>query len=74
MSKPSPSLYLSVSLRLMGILQAIGLGLVIIVLRVLVPDIWNALEHTALSLLAVAGTLANHLQAAVGAMTIPPAL
>ncbi len=58
----------------MALLQAIGLGVVIIVLRVLVPEIWNALEHLALSFLATAGTLADHLQAAVGAMNIPSAL
>lgn len=58
----------------MGILHAIGLALVIIVLRVLVPEMWDALLHLALSLLAVAGTLADGLQAAVGAMNIPPAL
>lgn len=58
----------------MGIFQAIGLALVIIVLRVLVPEIWNALEHTALSILTTAGMLVDHLQASIGTLTFPPAL
>ena len=51
----------------MAIWEAIGLGVVIIVLRLYAPEVWNALEHVALSLLATLNTLADHLQAATTA-------
>ena len=54
----------------MGILRAIGLGLVILVLRFLVPEIWTGLEHLILSTFSLGSTLVGHLQAAVGAIPI----
>ncbi len=56
----------------MGILHAIGLGIGIIVLRVLVPEIWNVLEHVILSTLTFAGVLVDQLQATTGAIHFPP--
>ncbi len=40
----------------MAIWEAIGLGVVIIVLRLYAPEVWNALEHVALSLPATLNT------------------
>ncbi len=56
----------------MALLPAIGLGVAIIVLRILAPEIWSALEHLVLSALSLASDLTGHLQAAVGTMTLPP--
>ena len=55
----------------MALLHALGLGVAIIVLRVLAPEIWSALEQVTLSLLSAAGELANHLQAASVGLSLP---
>ena len=52
--------------------EAIGLAVVIVVLRVYAPEIWSSLEHVILSVLSSLGTLADHAQAAVGASTLLP--
>ena len=56
----------------MAILNALGLAVGIIVLRLYAPDVWDALEEVALSLLASLGMLADEMQAAVGASTLLP--
>ncbi len=56
----------------MGILHAIGLGIGIMVLRSLVPEIWSSLEHVVLSVLATLGTLADHMQAAASTGSFLP--
>ncbi len=55
----------------MALLQAFGLGVAIIVLRMLAPEIWNALEHFVLSSLSLASGVIDHLQAGVGAIMLP---
>lgn len=57
----------------MALLPAIGLGVVIIVLRVLAPGIWHALEHFVFNLLAFGSDALDYLQAAVGSILRPPA-
>ncbi len=58
----------------MAIWEAIGLAVVIVVLRMYAPEIWSSVEHVALTLLATLGVLADHLQAAAGSSTLlPPA-
>jgi|GEM_PF-1537543 hypothetical protein len=64
-------LVITTSGNAMGILRAIGLGLVIIVLRFLVPSVWNGLEHLVIKALSLGSSLVDHLQAAVGALPIP---
>ncbi len=56
----------------MALLPAIGLGVAIIVLRVLAPGIWHALEHFTLQLLAFGSGMLDYLQAAVGASSLIP--
>ena len=67
-----PSLYLPVAQNAMAIWNAFGLAIGIIVLRVYAPDLWDAVEHVALSVLASLGMLADQMQAAVGASTLLP--
>lgn len=57
----------------MALLPAIGLGVAIIVLRILAPGIWHALEHFVLHLLAFGSDALGYLQAAVGSTLHPPA-
>lgn len=63
-------LVITTSFNTMGILRALGLAVVIIVLRVLVPEIWNGLEHLVLSSLSLGSSLVDHLQAAVGSIPL----
>ena len=56
----------------MALLRAIGLGVVIVVLRMLAPEIWNALEHFTIGLLTFGNELVGHLQAAAAVITLPP--
>ena len=57
----------------MAIWNALGLAVVIIVLRMYAPEIWDALETLALSVLASLGMLADHMQAAARApLLLPP--
>jgi len=59
----------------MALLRALGLGVAIIVLQLLAPQIWSALEHLILSALSVGGELVSHLQAAAAVIPLsPPAL
>ncbi len=58
----------------MALLHALGLGVAIIVLRILAPEMWSALEQLTLSVLSVAGELVQHLQAAVAAIPLHIAL
>ncbi len=58
----------------MAILGAIGLAITIIVLKVLVPEIFQALEGVILSLLSAADTLANvatQVAASAGSLSAP---
>ena len=57
----------------MALFHALGLGVAIIVLQVLVPDIWNALERLILTLLSAGMDVLNHLQAATATPSILPA-
>lgn len=59
----------------MALFQAIGLGVAIVVLRVLAPEVWNALQHLTIGLLTFGGELVDHLQAAAAVIVWPsPAL
>jgi hypothetical protein len=55
----------------MALLPAIGLGVAIVVLRLLAPQIWSAVEEFALSLFSTGVDLLQYLQAAVGAIPLP---
>ncbi|KKW10732.1 MAG: hypothetical protein UY50_C0027G0026 [Parcubacteria group bacterium GW2011_GWA2_49_9] len=57
----------------MALLHALGLGVAIIVLRILAPEIWSALEQLTLSVLSVAGELVVHLQVAAAAIPLQTA-
>jgi len=56
----------------MAIWEAIGLAVVIVVLRMYAPEIWSSLEHVVLTVLATLGTLADHMQAAAGTSSLLP--
>ena len=55
----------------MALLHAFGLGVAIIVLRLLAPEIWSATEQLTVLLLTAAGDIVHHLQAASAVLSLP---
>lgn len=55
----------------MALLHALGLGVAIIVLRVLAPEIWSATEQLTILLLTAVGDTVHHLQAASAVLSLP---
>lgn len=55
----------------MGILKALGLGLAILVLKFLVPEVFSALTEALVSFFALASTVFGTFQAAVGTVSLP---
>jgi len=56
----------------MALLRAIGLGVAIIVLRLLAPPLWNAVENVLLSFLSLGGDMIRYVASAIASFP-PPA-
>jgi hypothetical protein len=57
---------------MMKILGALGLGLAILILRSLMPEVFQALEHTLLVFFNLAGSLLGKAQVLVNNLPVSP--
>lgn len=49
----------------MGILRALGFGLTIVILKLLLPDVMSGLENTLSALFGITGKILGHINASI---------